>query len=55
VQIGYADAARVGDSTGHGGVVVMGCPTVLIGTPAQGAALARAAQNGAAFCEECSG
>lgn len=24
-------AARIGDTCGHGGVVVMGCPTVLIG------------------------
>jgi uncharacterized Zn-binding protein involved in type VI secretion len=24
-------AARIGDSTAHGGVIVMGCPTVLIG------------------------
>ena len=24
-------AARVGDSTAHGGVIVVGCPTVLIG------------------------
>lgn len=24
-------AARIGDSTAHGGVIVVGCPTVLIG------------------------
>lgn len=24
-------AARMGDSTAHGGVIVLGCPTVLIG------------------------
>ena len=24
-------AARMGDSTAHGGTIVMGCPTVLIG------------------------
>ncbi len=24
-------AARLGDNTAHGGVIVMGCPTVLIG------------------------
>jgi uncharacterized Zn-binding protein involved in type VI secretion len=31
VMIGYMPAARVGDMTVHGGVIVMGCPTVLIG------------------------
>lgn len=32
VVICGADAARVGDATAHGGVVVAGCPTVLIGS-----------------------
>jgi len=31
VQIAYMPAARMGDNTAHGGVIVMGCPTVLIG------------------------
>lgn len=31
VFIGGKPAARMGDSTAHGGVIVMGCPTVLIG------------------------
>lgn len=31
VMIGGKPAARMGDSTAHGGVVVVGCPTVLIG------------------------
>ena len=31
VLIGKKTAARVGDPTGHGGNVVMGLPTVLIG------------------------
>lgn len=31
VLIGGLPAARMGDSTAHGGVVVGGCPTVLIG------------------------
>jgi uncharacterized Zn-binding protein involved in type VI secretion len=31
VIIGGNLAARLGDSTNHGGVVVQGCPTVLIG------------------------
>lgn len=31
VLIGNKPAARMGDSTAHGGVIVAGCPTVLIG------------------------
>jgi uncharacterized Zn-binding protein involved in type VI secretion len=31
VLIGGLPAARMGDPTAHGGVIVMGCPTVLIG------------------------
>ena len=31
VMIGYLPAARLGDSTAHGGVIVLGCPTVMIG------------------------
>ena len=31
VLIGNMPAARLGDSTGHGGVIVLGCFTVLIG------------------------
>jgi uncharacterized Zn-binding protein involved in type VI secretion len=31
VMIGYLPAARIGDLTAHGGVIVMGCPTVMIG------------------------
>ncbi|HEY8958468.1 PAAR domain-containing protein [Chitinophaga sp.] len=31
VLIGGRPAVRMGDSTAHGGVVVLGCPTVLIG------------------------
>jgi uncharacterized Zn-binding protein involved in type VI secretion len=30
-MIGSLPAARLGDSTGHGGVIILGCPTVLIG------------------------
>ena len=29
--IGKMPAARMGDLTGHGGTIVIGCPTVLIG------------------------
>ena len=31
VMIGGKPAARMGDSTAHGGVIVAGCPTVIIG------------------------
>ena len=31
VMIGSMPAARMGDMTAHGGVIVMGCPTVVIG------------------------
>lgn len=31
VLIGSMPAARLGDSTAHGGVIVVGCPTVLVG------------------------
>ena len=31
VLIGGRPAARMGDNTAHGGVITMGCPTVLIG------------------------
>ncbi len=31
VMIGGMPAARIGDMTVHGGTIVMGCPTVIIG------------------------
>lgn len=31
VMIGGMPAARVGDMTAHGGTIVVGCPTVMIG------------------------
>lgn len=31
VMIGNMPAARIGDQTAHGGVIVVGCPTVIIG------------------------
>ena len=31
VLIGSLPAARLGDMTAHGGVIVMGCPNVIIG------------------------
>jgi uncharacterized Zn-binding protein involved in type VI secretion len=51
VLIGNLMAARIGDPTVHGGVIVLGLPTVMIGIPGQGLALVSAAQSGAPFCE----
>ena len=31
VLIGNKPAARIGDNTAHGGVITVGCPTVMIG------------------------
>ena len=31
VMIGGQPAARMGDMTAHGGVIIAGCPTVIIG------------------------
>ncbi len=31
VLVGFLPAARIGDMTAHGGVIVAGCPTVIIG------------------------
>ena len=31
VMIGGMPAARMGDTTAHGGIIVIGCPTVIIG------------------------
>ncbi|WP_317987925.1 PAAR domain-containing protein [Hyalangium gracile] len=53
VIIGNKPAARLGDPTSHGGVLVAGCPTVIIGSSAQGQTIVIAAQNGTPFCEEC--
>jgi len=53
VIIGGKPAARLGDSTSHGGVLVAGCPTVIIGSSAQAQTLIVAAQDGTPFCEEC--
>lgn len=57
VLISGKPAARVGDSTSHGGVIVAGCPTVLIGDVGMGGpqatTMSAAKKSGAAFCEEC--
>ena len=31
VKIGGQPAARMGDMTAHGGVIILGCPTVMVG------------------------
>ncbi|WP_395857825.1 PAAR domain-containing protein [Cystobacter fuscus] len=46
VIIGGKPAARLGDPTAHGGVIVSGCPTVIIGSTAQSVCMARAAAEG---------
>lgn len=49
VRIGGKDAARLGDPTSHGGIIVKGCPTVLIGSSAQADTL----RTDKPFCEDC--
>jgi len=39
VSIQSLPAARMGDSTAHGGMITMGCPTVLIGEISPGMAM----------------
>jgi len=53
VIIGDQPAARLGDPTTHGGVVVAGCPTVIIGSTPQSETLVVAAITGIPFCVEC--
>lgn len=51
VTIGFLPAARMGDLTVHGGSIVVGCPTVMIGemgaggAPAQGASMSAATRS----------
>ncbi len=49
VVIGDQDAARIGDPTSHGGRIVAGCPTVIIGSNNQSETL----RTDKPFCEEC--
>jgi uncharacterized Zn-binding protein involved in type VI secretion len=60
VLIGNMMAARIGDPTAHGGTIVMGCLTVIIGEvgmggagTAQGMTMSAAKQGAKPFCEEC--
>jgi hypothetical protein len=63
-MIGGMPAARMGDQTAHGGLIALGCMTVLIGDGASGGsgggagtaqamAMLAAKRGGKAFCEEC--
>lgn len=51
VLIGHQPAARLGDPMEHGGMIIMGCPTVRIGNSPQGAALMGAGAPLVAVCE----
>ena len=60
VLIGNMMAARMGDLTAHGGSIVIGCPTVMIGevgmggaVTTQGQAMAVAKKAAKAFVENC--
>ena len=60
VLIGNLMAARIGDATVHGGAIVAGFPTVIIGEfgmggvlSPQAGAMSRAKSQGKPFCEEC--
>lgn len=49
VIIGGKHSARLGDPTSHGGKVVAGCPTVIIGSSTQSGCMASAAAGGNPF------
>ena len=51
VMIGGLMAARMGDPTAHGGSIILGEMTVMIGEVGQGVVLQAAAQSGAPFCK----
>jgi len=53
VVINSRAAARRFDPCAHGGRVVSGCPTVIVGDNPQSFTLRAAARRGTPFCEEC--
>jgi len=53
VLIEGQQAARMNDPTSHGGVIVAGCPTVLIGSSTQALTIIVAARKGTPLCEQC--
>jgi uncharacterized Zn-binding protein involved in type VI secretion len=52
--IGGQPAARIGDMTAHGGVIVLGCPTVIIGDVGGGGAGSSFGNSMSAAKESCS-
>lgn len=46
-------AARMGDALAHGGRILTGFPSVLVGDTKQTGILREAAARGVPFCEEC--
>jgi uncharacterized Zn-binding protein involved in type VI secretion len=58
VMVGSLPAARMGDQTAHGGIIVIGCPTVIIGDSGSGSqsnAMSGAKKNGSALVQSCGG
>ena len=53
VLINQRSAARRTDPMNHGGIIVAGCPTVIIGDSPQSFTFRAAAKQGTPFCEEC--
>jgi uncharacterized Zn-binding protein involved in type VI secretion len=60
VVVGGMPQSRIGDATIHGGIIVMGCPTVLVGDVGSGGAgtgigaFYGAAMDGSPFvCKDC--
>jgi uncharacterized Zn-binding protein involved in type VI secretion len=53
VLINQRNAARRTDPMNHGGIIVAGCPTVIIGDTPQSFTFRAAAKQGTPFCEEC--
>jgi len=53
VLIGGLMAARLGDPTAHGGVIILGCPTVMIGEMGMGEVLAFAESMSQAKKDNC--
>jgi uncharacterized Zn-binding protein involved in type VI secretion len=51
VLIGNMMAARLGDATAHGGSIVLGCPTVMIGDSGGGGGGSPASSMGAPLTE----
>jgi uncharacterized Zn-binding protein involved in type VI secretion len=53
VMIEGQPAARMGDPTSHGGHIVAGCPTVIIGSSTQALTIQVAAESATPICEDC--